>query len=132
MRGPDSGFTLVETVIGLVIFAAALLVTYQSFSAGWRGYRLAEAEAAAVSFAQSRLAAAGVESPLGQRQHQTVEGLTWMIDVRRYGPSDEEKPRTAQVALDAFWVTVEVDWWEGPFQTPRKVSLTTLKLRGPS
>jgi prepilin-type N-terminal cleavage/methylation domain-containing protein len=134
MRGPDSGFTLVETVIGLVIFAAALLVTYKSFSAGWRGYRLAEAEAAAVSFAQSRLAAAGVESPLaeGQRQHQTEEGLTWMIDVRRYGPSDEEKPQTAQAALDGFWVTVEVDWREGPFQTPRKVSLTTLKLRGPS
>jgi prepilin-type N-terminal cleavage/methylation domain-containing protein len=133
MRRPDSGFTLVETLAGLVIFAAALLVAYQSFSAGWRGYRLAEAEAAAVSFAQSRLAAAGVEAPLveGQRQHQTEEGLTWMIDVRRYGQSDEERFETAQSALDGFWITVEVSWREGRFQTPRQVSLTTLKLQGP-
>jgi prepilin-type N-terminal cleavage/methylation domain-containing protein len=133
MRGPDSGFTLVETLASLVIFATALLALYQSFSGGWRGYRRAEAEAAAVSFAQSRLVAAGVETPLveGQQHHQSEEGLVWRIDVRRYGQPYEEKSRSPWSAPQGFWVTVEVSWRAGALQTPHNVSLTTLKLREP-
>jgi prepilin-type N-terminal cleavage/methylation domain-containing protein len=130
MRGPDSGFTLVETLASLVIFAAALLALYQSFSGGWRGYRRAEAEAAAVSFAQSRLAAAGVEAPLveGQQYHQSEDGLAWITDVRRYGQPSEEKSQAPRSTPQVFWVTVEVSWRDGALPTTHKVSLTTLKL----
>ena len=134
MHESDRGFTLVETLVALVIFAAALLTTYQSFSAGWRGYRAAQAEAVAVSFAESRLAAAGVETPLveGHLEDRTEEGLEWTVDIRRYGRPHEERAQSVQSALEGNWVTVEVSWREGRFQTPRKVSLTTLKLRAPS
>jgi general secretion pathway protein I len=134
VHGPNRGFTLVETLIALVIFAAALLATYQSFSAGWRGFLAAAEAAAAVSLAESRLAAAGVEMPLveGHAEDRTDEGLEWIVDIRRYGRPHEERSQSAQSALEGYWVTVEVSWREGRFQTPRKVSLTTLKLRVPS
>lgn len=128
MHESDSGFTLVETVVGLVIVAAALITFYESFSSGWRGYRLAEEEAALVEFAQSRLAAAGTETPLveGQQQYRTEDGLTWTIDVRPYGQPQEKNPPSA---LDGFWVTVEVSGRKGPFDPVRQVALTTLKLQ---
>jgi prepilin-type N-terminal cleavage/methylation domain-containing protein len=131
--GSERGFTLVETLVALVIFAAALMAAYQSFSAGRRGYQVALAEAAALSFAQSRMAAAGVEIPLaeGHLEDRTEEGLTWTIDIRRYGQPLEEQSRSAQSMLEGYWVTVEVSWREGRFQAPRRVSLTALKLRSP-
>jgi general secretion pathway protein I len=132
VHGPDRGYTLVETLVALVIFATALLAVYQSFSAGWRGYRAAEAEAAALSFAQSRLASAGVESPLaeGHLEDRTQEGVAWTLDIRRHG-QPQQQSQAAQSALEGYWVTVEVSWGEGLFQTPRQISLTTLKLRSP-
>lgn len=75
-RDGSSGFTLIETLVALVIFVAGYILIHRSVSLGWRGAQIAWAESAAVRLAQSRLAAAGVEAPLqeGERSGETSDG----------------------------------------------------------
>ena len=75
--GSDHGFTLMETMVALVIFVACYLLIHQGLSLGWRGVRLAQSETA---------------------------------------------------ALQAFWVTVAVNWRDKWARSPRSVQLTTMKL----
>ena len=122
--GSDHGFTLMETLVALVIFVACYLLIHQGLSLGWRGVRLAQSETAALQVAQGRIAAAGLDEPLsdGQRAGET-DGYAWTMDVRR-----ETRDAGANSPLSAFWVTVAVNWRDRWARSPRSVQLTTMKL----
>lgn len=125
----SSGFTLIETVVALIIFVACYLLIQQSVSLGWRGVQVAHAETAAMRLAQSRLAAAGVETPLqdGTQTGQTAEGFDWSMQTKPYGQPELGSPPTRPTG---YWVIVEVTWREGPLRRARSLQLSTLKLRG--
>ena len=57
----NDGFTLIETLVALVIFVACYLLIYHSVALGWRGVQVAHTEAGAARLAQGLLTAAGVE-----------------------------------------------------------------------
>jgi type II secretory pathway pseudopilin PulG len=127
MRRAEAGFTLIETLVALVIFIACYLLLQQSVSLAWRGVQVAHGEAAALQIAQARLAAAGVDARLeeGEQSGRTPEGFGWTQRMRRYAPprDDEAQPRLA-----GYWVTVEVSWQEGAWRRSRSLRLATLKL----
>jgi general secretion pathway protein I len=129
MRMDDrcAGFTLIETLVALVIFVAGYLLVYQSVSVGWRGAQVAHTESAALRLAQTRLAAAGVESRLeeGQQSGQSPDGYTWTMQVAGYHRPDRNDTPTR---LAAYWVTIEVKWQEGALRRTRSLRLETLKL----
>jgi general secretion pathway protein I len=122
-----SGFTLIEVLVALVIFVAGYIVVHQSVSLAWHGAQVAWMEGAALRLAQSRLAAAGVETELqdGEQSGETPDGLVWTARIERYRPpgADDEAPRTA-----AYWVTVVVRWNGGATRGTRSLQLKTLKL----
>lgn len=122
--GDDRGFTLMETLLALVIFVAGYLLIHQGLSLGWRGVRLAQSEAAALQLAQGRLAATGLDEPLsdGQRSGET-DGYAWIIDARR-----ETRHASTNSPLSAFWVTATVRWRDTWVRGTRSVQLTTMKL----
>ena len=123
----SAGFTLIETLVALVIFVAGYLLVYQSVSVGWRGTQVAHTESAALRLAQTRLAAAGIESRLeeGQQSGQSPDGYAWTVQVARYHrPSIDDAP----TQLAAYWVTVDVRWREGALRRGRSLRLETLKL----
>jgi prepilin-type N-terminal cleavage/methylation domain-containing protein len=129
MRGGESsaGFTLIETLVALVIFVAGYLLIYQSVSLGWRGAMVAQTERAALRLARARLAVAGVEARLaeGQQWGQTPDGYRWTMQARPYSqPGVDSGP----VPLAGFWVTIQVSWLEGALRHTRSVQLVTLKL----
>jgi general secretion pathway protein I len=124
-RGGEDGFTLMETIVALVIFVACYLLIHEGLSLGWRGVRLAQSEMAALQVAQSRLAAAGLDEPLAEGTREGIaDGYPWTMDVRRR----EEAQAAAASPLAAFWVTVAVPWRDGFAGRTRSVELTTLKL----
>jgi prepilin-type N-terminal cleavage/methylation domain-containing protein len=129
MRDRDSsaGFTLIETLVALVIFVAGYVLVHQSVSLGWRGAQVAHTERAAVRLARARLAAAGVEARLveGPQSGQTSDGYTWTLHVNRYGQPGSDNP---PARLGGFWVTVDVTWQEGVFRRTRSLRFTTLRL----
>jgi general secretion pathway protein I len=135
MRAGNStaGFTLIEVLVALLIFVAGYLVVYQSVSLAWRGAQAAWGESAAVRLAQSRLAAAGVETRLqeGEQSGETADGLSWTVRVETYRRPGAEGPaeragRAEKMA--GYWVTVTVKWGGGVLHPARSLSLKTMKL----
>jgi prepilin-type N-terminal cleavage/methylation domain-containing protein len=125
--GGSSGFTLIETLVALVIFVAGYLLVHHSVSVAWRGAQVAWAESAALRLAHARLAAAGVEVRLGEGEvaGETDDGFRWTLRTERY-----RRPGSDGVAerIAGYWVTVTVRWDGGVLQPARSLQLTTLKL----
>ena len=119
----EAGFTLVETLIALIVMIVVTTILYRGFSGGLRAASTAEGTEAALLVGQSRLAALGVETPLAAGEQEGSEGgIQWHVAVRRYRTSDNET-----AGPKAFWVTVTVTWREKRGGR-RSLHLTTLKL----
>jgi len=130
----DSGFTLVEALVSLVILTLGLVAVIDIFGNGFRGIRSSEWDAAALQLATSQLTRAGTETPLrrGQRQGTTPQGFEWTVTIAPYGPArDELAPQRPTAAIEAYWVTAEVRWRPSVFAVAQSLSLTTMKLTAP-
>jgi len=119
------GFTLLEVLVALVIFALAFGVLAQIIQTGLRQSTVAEATAAATALARSQLARVGTELPLetgeteGETLGETEDGLRWRTVIEVAEPPSEE------LELVPYLVTVSVAWSAGP---GGEVTLTTLRL----
>jgi general secretion pathway protein I len=114
------GFTLLEVLIALVIFALAFGVLAQIFQTGLRQSATAEVTTAATLLARSQLARVGVELPLeaGELDGETEDGLRWQTVIQEAEPPTEE-------GLASYLVEVTVAWGEGPAE---QLTLTTLRI----
>ena len=123
----QGGFTLMETIVALVVFSSVFVAMYQVIAGGSRSLRHANFDAAATTLALSRIASAGIETALkdGQEFSGRDDPFSWRVSVQRRADSDDvaSLPKVA-----AFWVNVEVNWREGALQTIRTVKFKTLKL----
>jgi prepilin-type N-terminal cleavage/methylation domain-containing protein len=126
-HGGSSGFTLIETLVALVVFVAGYLIVHQSVLLGWRGAQIAWAESAALRLARSRLAAAGIEVRLqdGERSGETADGFSWTLRTEPYRRPGGEG---AAEKIAGYWVTVTVRWHGGALSPTRSLRLKTLKL----
>jgi general secretion pathway protein I len=114
------GFTLLEVLIALVIFALAFGVLAQIFQTGLRQSATAEVTTAATLLARSQLARVGVELPLeaGELDGETEDGLRWQTVIQEAKPPTEE-------GLASYLVEVTVTWGPGPAE---QLTLTTLRI----
>lgn len=86
----DRGFTLVETLVALAVFAFAFAGIYRALDGGWQGLRRAQYEADAIEVARTQLAAIGIVTPLaaGRQSGVTADGVRWEIDIRERARDD--------------------------------------------
>ena len=127
-RDRQAGFTLLETIVALMVFALVAAALQLCLAGGWKGVRLVRMEQTALMVAKAQLAAAGVESILteGTAEGSTPDGFHWTRDIRRYEPVDGDGAEASAIA--GYWVNVSVSWRVDPFRPERSVQLTTLKL----
>jgi general secretion pathway protein I len=114
------GFTLLEVLVALIIFALAFGILAQIFQTGLRQSTTAEVATEATLFAQSQLARVGVELPLqvGEVAGENEDGLRWQTAIREAEPPTEE-------GVASYLVEVTVAWGPGPAD---QVTLTTLRI----
>jgi general secretion pathway protein I len=143
-HGEDAGFTLIETIVALVVLALVAAGLQLCLSGGWRSVRIVAQEQAALELAQAQLAVAGVEGALAESTAggETESGFTWTRDMIRYVPPEGGAAVSAFPELDrigaetsgegralaGYWVTVTVRWREGPRRPERAVVLSTMKI----
>ena len=128
MSHRQSGFTLIETLVALVVFALVAGAVQVCLSGGWRSVKTARMETAALRIAKVQLASAGLEKVLtdGIQFGETSDGFSWSRDVQRYSPPSRGGFEIG--TLPAYWVTVSVHWRDGVLRPEREVVLRTLKL----
>jgi general secretion pathway protein I len=120
----EEGFTLIETLVALIIMIGVATMLYRGFSGGLRAANTADEAEAALLVAQSRLAALGIEAPIATGEQEGRDGsVSWRVAVRPYAAAPDE----AAAGPKAFWATVTVAWQEKR-GARRSLRLTTLKL----
>jgi general secretion pathway protein I len=122
----QSGYTLIEVLVAFMILALALTVLLRIFSGGLRNVSVSSDYAAATLIAESRLAAAGIDIPLRPGETSGTEGerFEWTVSVKGYQPWPGY--RSAASGVDAYRVTVTVEWPHG--DNTRRVGLSTIRL----
>jgi general secretion pathway protein I len=125
----QSGYTLIEVLVAFMILALALTVLLRIFSGGLRNVSVSSDYATATLIAESRLAAAGIDIPLRPGETSGTEGerFEWTVSVQDYQPWPGY--RSAAKGVDAYRVTVTVEWPNG--DNTRSVGLSTVRLRVP-
>jgi general secretion pathway protein I len=123
----QSGYTLIEVLVAFMILALALTVLLRIFSGGLRNVSVSSDYATATLIAESRLAAAGIDTPLRPGETSGTEGeqFAWTVSVQDYQPRPGY--RSAARGIDAYRVTVTVEWPHG--DNTRRVGLSTVRLR---
>ncbi len=123
----EAGFTLIETLVALIILIAMTTFLYRGFSGGLYAADAAEGAEAALLVAQARLAALGVEAPLAAGEQEGAEGnVLGRTAIRPYVMPGRE--RTVRQQPQAFWATVTVSWRQRRGGPRRSLQLTTVKL----
>ena len=119
-RQNEYGFTLVEILVALMVFALAFGLLAQIMQTGLRQSTGARSMAAATLHAKSELARVGVEVPLrvGHLDGETEHGMDWRTEIELVeGPSEHQ-------ALATYRVQVTVTWGASPAE---QLTLTTLR-----
>lgn len=99
----ERGSILVETLVASAIVALVLGAALGIIGESARRSARADAARATLMEAQSRLAVAGIEFPLGAGSSEGVDGgLRWRVDVEPYGGTGLAGPlmRVSATALD--------------------------------
>lgn len=119
------GFTLLEILVALVVFALAFGVLAQIMQTGLRQSTLARSLAGATMLARSELARVGIEVPLqvGAITGESEDGLRWQTEIELVEQPSEDQ------SLALYEVQVTVAWGESPAE---QLVLTTLRTGLPS
>jgi len=131
---------LLEVLVAFAILAVSLGAVYQAFGVGARNARAAEFYTVAALLADSRLAAAGIETPLISGATEGAFGrYRWrQVIAPAIDPSGPASTAgagalrpTRAVPVQLYEVVVTVTWGDEGGAAPRSVTLRTLRLGEP-
>ena len=129
-RPDESGFTLLEVIVAIVIAALCLSALAQVFATGMRSASVSSDYTRAMTMAQGLLATAGIEKTLsdGAESGTSPDGrLTWTLTVAPEPTEDAENPVRPPLELKRLVARVVI---VNPDQTwsnnTRSFELTTL------
>ncbi len=91
-RGRARGFTLLEVIVAFTILSVALIGLLQAFTTGMRGLSAAQASAAAVMHARSKMDEIGQVIALEESElsGEFGDGYRWEVRITRIESEDDE------------------------------------------
>lgn len=124
----QSGFTLLEVVVAVMVLGLAVAASFNVFSTGFRQSGAAERHVVAVIHAENKLAALGTLEPIvpGETEGDIDGTYRWRLAVAPV-PEDEaerepDAPRPVRIDVTVLW---------GGDADPDSVTLTTYRLAPP-
>ena len=116
------GFTLMETLVAMVILSIALVVIFQQFSGALNGAHLSEAYTRAVWHAKEKMdELLLIETPVeDSREGDFGDGYRWRYRIEQINFEDGSNPE----GLTNFTISVWVSWDEG--RTTKEVDISAL------
>jgi len=126
-RQRQAGFSLLEILIAFSILALSLGILLNIFSGGLRRTIVSEEYQKAVTIAQAKISAAGVEFPMdeGQKQGQSLDKFNWSLVMQPLN-TDDVAAASEAMGIQVYEVISRVQWMAG--DNDRQVELITLKL----
>jgi general secretion pathway protein I len=132
-RASAAGFSLLEVLVAFIILALVGTALFELFGGALNNASAADEYSRAALFAESRLTAAAVETPLREGGDQGVSEdgkYAWAKKIEPYvapGTTAEED-RLGQLAAVRLWrISVTVSW-PGTLGNQRSVSLASVRL----
>ena len=132
-RTRATGFSLLEVLVAFVILALVGTALFRLFGASLTNASLADEYSRATLYAESRLAATAVETPLRERTDQGASDdgrYAWSTKVESYalpGATADQERMAQMLPLRPWRLTVTVSW-PGDFGSQRSLSLSTVRL----
>lgn len=108
----QSGFTLLEVVIAFVVLALVLSVVFEVFSTWLARTAVLADHSQALSIAQSKLAAVGVEEGVkeGEARGESADRrYRWTLRIERYGEQSDAGP-TPRSTYSLYRAVSRVTW----------------------
>jgi general secretion pathway protein I len=123
-RGSSDGFTLMETLVAMMLLAISLVVILQLFSGGLKSGKMADDYTRAIFHAREKMEEYLLTDDF---QEGTFEGTfddkyRWQVDIKFLEPKDEEET----LLIDLFHIDVLVFWPSGGQE--KKFQISTLKI----
>lgn len=123
----EAGFSLIETLVALVIMSIAMSAFYTTMSTSYRAAAQVKAHQVALQLARSHLDSLGRDAPIepGESSGTYESGLQWRLTIEALLPDASRSASAAQ----PFWVSLETFDRHGAYL----LKLETIKLGvGPS
>ncbi len=119
------GFTLLETLVAMMILSISLTVILQLFSGGLRSERLSDDYTRAVFYAREKMEEILLVEKLSNEvaEGEFDDGFRWKAEIAYIEPDEEEKIKTP---VETFSITVEVNWKSGIQE--KHFEISTLKI----
>jgi len=133
MRTSQRGFSLLEVLAAFVILALVGTQLFRLFSGALGNAALADEYSRATLYAESRLAAVSVETPLKESSFQGTSDdgrYAWTAVIAAYlppSPTPDLDSATAAMAVRLWKLAVTVTWPGSP-GNERSVALTTVRI----
>ena len=124
-RNGTKGFTLIETLVAMMILSISVVVIFQLFSGGLRSARLSEDYVLAVFHAREKMEEILLAEKLGSDvlEGEFGDGFAWRAEILHLEPPEDEKPKPP---ADMFDIKVEVSWLSGTIE--KHFEIRTLKI----
>jgi len=115
---PDQrGFTLMETLVALMILATALVMVLQLFSGALNSSRLSGEYTRAIFHAQEKMNEILLETQLAESEQtgDFGDGFRWKATILWIDPNADitDETKRIQSPLDLFYIKVTVSWDSG-------------------
>ncbi len=124
----SDGFTLIETLIAMMILATSLIVIFQLFSGGLKAGRLSDEYTRAVFHAKEKMEEILLTEELadGAAYGEFGSDFKWRAEIRYIEPSEESEDKKKQAPVDMFRITVDVSWHKG--DSEKHFEISTIKI----